>query len=119
MSTPTPVEDLSFEDALTELEGIVSELERGETPLDDSIARFERGMALSRRCEARLNEAETKLSMLVQKGNQLEEVDMKTGESLGSPLVDEAPAVEPADPAATSPAQQSLIGGSDDDDLPF
>ena len=67
--------------------------------------------------EERLNEAETKLSMLVQRGNQVAEVDMKTGAVLAESASGPAPEApsEPSNP----PAQQSLIGDPDDDDLPF
>jgi len=47
------VNDMSFEDALRELEQVVGKLERGEVPLDDSIALYERGALLKGRCEAR------------------------------------------------------------------
>ncbi len=82
MSEPTPTEDLTFEQAVQELEAIVSELERGESSLEDAIARFERGTALARRCEDRLNEAEKKVAVLVEDGPDLVEVDMKTGEPI-------------------------------------
>lgn len=82
MSEPTPTQDLTFEAALQELEGIVTDLERGESSLEDTIARFERGTALARRCEDRLNEAETKLAVLIEDGPKLVEVDLATGEPL-------------------------------------
>ena len=44
----------SFEDALTELEGIVASLERGEVSLDAAISAFERGTELKTLCQARL-----------------------------------------------------------------
>ena len=87
MTKPKPVAKLSFEDALAELEDIVSELEQGEAPLDESIARFERGVALSRRCEDRLGEAEKKLAVLLKQGNRIVEVDMETGETLSEQAV--------------------------------
>lgn len=76
------VGEMTFEDALSQLESIVSELERGETPLEQTIARFERGIALSRRCEDRLNEADRKVAVLLREGNQVVEVDMQSGERL-------------------------------------
>lgn len=62
----TPVDKLSFEDALKELEGIVNELESGDVPLDKSIARYERGAALKSHCEAQLKAAELKVEQIVQ-----------------------------------------------------
>lgn len=61
-----PVDELSFEDALAELEGIVDKLERGDVPLEQSIAIYERGAALKTHCEARLKSAELKVEQIVQ-----------------------------------------------------
>ncbi len=82
MSEPTPTEKLSFEQAVDELEAIVTELERGDSSLEQALARFERGTALARRCEDRLNEAEKKVAVLIEDGPKLVEVDMATGEPL-------------------------------------
>jgi len=127
MSKPKAVEKLPFEDALAELEEIVAELEQGDAPLDDAIARFERGVALSRRCEDRLGEAEKKLAVLLKQGTRIAEVDMESGETLSEqedPGEDIAPVQAPAPATAPSKepagaAQQSLIGGLGDDDIPF
>ena len=48
---------LSFEDALRELEGIVSRLERGDAPLEESIDIYERGAKLKKYCEDKLKAA--------------------------------------------------------------
>lgn len=61
-----PVEKLSFEEALAELEGIVDMLERGDVPLEQSIAIYERGAALKAHCEAQLKAAELKVEQIVQ-----------------------------------------------------
>ncbi|MDE0968383.1 MAG: exodeoxyribonuclease VII small subunit [Octadecabacter sp.] len=58
------VKVMSFEDALRELEQVVGKLERGEVPLDESIALYERGAKLKKRCEAKLKEAEEKVAKL-------------------------------------------------------
>jgi exodeoxyribonuclease VII small subunit len=60
-----PVETLSFEAALKELEGIVSRLEQGEVDLEDSIALYERGQALKAHCEKKLKAAEGRLEKIV------------------------------------------------------
>ena len=60
--TKTPT--LSFEDALTELEGIVTSLERGEVSLDAAISAFERGTELKTLCQARLEEARMKVEKI-------------------------------------------------------
>jgi len=58
------VEDLSFEGALVELTGLVEQLESGEMSLEDSVASFEKGVKLSRRCESLLDGAEQRLQIL-------------------------------------------------------
>lgn len=58
------VEELSFEEALQELEAVVGRLERGEVALEESIALYERGAALRARCEAKLAEAEEKVAKI-------------------------------------------------------
>lgn len=55
---------LSFEDALRELESIVQRLERGDVPLDDSIALYARGEALRAQCQKRLADAEARIEKL-------------------------------------------------------
>lgn len=59
-----PVDKMSFEDAMKELESVVSQLERGDVALEDSIALYERGAALKARCEAKLKEAEEKVAKI-------------------------------------------------------
>ena len=56
--------DLSFEDALRQLESIVRELESGQVPLDESIATFERGEALRAFCQKRLDEAKSRIEKI-------------------------------------------------------
>ena len=60
-----PVETLSFEAALRELESIVGSLEQGEVDLEDSIALYERGQSLKAHCEQKLKSAETRLEKIV------------------------------------------------------
>lgn len=59
-----PVEDLNFEEAMKALEVVVSQLERGDVPLEDSIRLYERGAALKARCEAQLKDAEEKVAQI-------------------------------------------------------
>ncbi len=63
------VNEMSFEEALRELEQVVGQLERGEVPLDQSIALYERGATLKKRCEAKLKEAEEKVAKLTLDGD--------------------------------------------------
>ena len=55
---------ISFEDALRELEEIVTSLERGDVSLDDAITAFERGTALKAHCQKRLEEARMKVEQI-------------------------------------------------------
>ena len=57
--------DLSFEDALAQLEKIVAELESGQAPLERSIEIYERGAALKAHCEARLKAAQLRVEKIV------------------------------------------------------
>jgi len=61
----TPIETMSFEAALAELEGIVQQLESGDVELEKSIAIYERGAALKAHCETKLREAELKVEKIV------------------------------------------------------
>jgi exodeoxyribonuclease VII small subunit len=63
-TAPSP-EEMRFSDALAELESIVTALEGGQLDLEDSLARYERGVALLRACQSRLAEAEQKVTMFM------------------------------------------------------
>ena len=65
MSKPKPPEKLNYEQAFEELEALVERLESGELALEESLALFERGQALSARCSELLEQAELKLRELV------------------------------------------------------
>ena len=60
------IASLSFEDALRALEDIVRKLESGDVPLDQSITLYERGEALRRHCQARLDAAQARIEKIVQ-----------------------------------------------------
>ena len=62
---PADIADLSFENALAALEDVVRKLESGEVPLDDSIALYERGEALRKHCQARLDAAQARIEKIV------------------------------------------------------
>lgn len=64
-SKAADVSQLSFEAALQELEKIVSQLERGDVALEDSIRIYERGAALKSRCSQLLQEAQLKVEQIV------------------------------------------------------
>ena len=58
-----------FEEAMQRLEEIVQTLEQGELPLEDSLKAFEEGMKLAKFCSKKLEEAEKKVTLLVQESN--------------------------------------------------
>jgi exodeoxyribonuclease VII small subunit len=67
MSSAEKIDNLSFEDALGQLENLVKTLERGEAPLEDSITAYERGMALQKHCEKKLRDAQAKIEKITVK----------------------------------------------------
>ena len=59
-----PIDEMSFDDAMNELETVVTSLEGSQVALDDSIAMYERGAALKAHCEAKLKAAEEKVAKI-------------------------------------------------------
>lgn len=64
MAEAKPIQSLSFEEALGELEGIVKTLETGQAPLDQAIGAYERGINLKNHCEAKLRDAQAKIEKI-------------------------------------------------------
>ena len=62
--TDTPISEMTFEQAMSELERIVTLLEKGDVPLEDSISLYEKGAELKKRCETKLKEAEQKVAAI-------------------------------------------------------
>ena len=62
------ITEMSFEDALSELETIVGRLERGDAPLEESITIYERGAKLKAHCEGKLKAAQMKVDKIVLDG---------------------------------------------------
>lgn len=73
----------TFEEVLSELEKLAQEMEQRELPLDDAIAKFERGIELSRYCKTLLGTAEGKVQQLTRE-NALEDF-LKPSEELNRP----------------------------------
>ena len=67
--TDIPVSEMSFEQAMKELEAVVDQLERGDVALDASITLYERGAALKKRCEEELKRAEEKVAAITLDGD--------------------------------------------------
>ena len=67
--TDRPVDEMSFEEAMAELEQVLGQLERGDVALDDSIKLYERGALLKKRCETKIKEAEEKVAAITLDGD--------------------------------------------------
>jgi exodeoxyribonuclease VII small subunit len=73
---------LPFDKALADFKAVVEKLEAGNLPLEDSIALFERGVLLQRRCERMLSEAELRFQRLVEgAGGKVRALDLSLGEA--------------------------------------
>ena len=68
-NTQMDVKKLSFERAMEELESIVTRLEGGKVPLEESVAIYERGESLKRRCEELLRQAEVRVEKITTDAN--------------------------------------------------
>jgi exodeoxyribonuclease VII small subunit len=75
----------NFESSLAALEKIVRDLERGELPLEKSLELFERGVKLSRECQERLQEAERRIEVLLQRDGG----EARVGSAIGALGVEE------------------------------
>ncbi|MDE0113585.1 MAG: exodeoxyribonuclease VII small subunit [Albidovulum sp.] len=64
MTTDNDISSMSFEEALKELEEVVTKLESENTPLEESIQLYERGNMLKQRCETTLKAAEEKVQII-------------------------------------------------------
>ncbi len=64
MMSDKPIAEMTFEEAMAALEQVVSALEKGEVPLEQSIALYERGAALRAQCAGKLQAAEEKVELI-------------------------------------------------------
>ena len=64
----TPVDQMSFEEAMKARESVVNRLESGDVPLEESIQLYERGAALKSHCQTKLKEAEEKVAQITLDG---------------------------------------------------
>jgi len=69
-------DDINLEDALAELEDITNKIEEGDLSLDESLALFEQGIALTRLCSSKLETARQKIEKLVE-DNKTEEMEIE------------------------------------------
>jgi exodeoxyribonuclease VII small subunit len=72
--------NINFEKSLGELEKLVEEMEQGELSLEESLKRFERGIALTADCQTALQQAELKVQQLIEQNGKLLEKDFDADE---------------------------------------
>ncbi len=72
--------DLNFEEAIKELETIATKLESGDASLEESIKLFEEGMGLSKKCTDFLDNAEKRITVLIENNGEVKEEDFKPEE---------------------------------------
>lgn len=70
----------SFEEQMEDLEKIVSELENGKLNLDESVSKFEEGIKISKDCSKILEEAEKKITILVNQDGEMKEENFEANE---------------------------------------
>lgn len=105
----------NFEDSLSKLEGIVSQLESGDLPLERALEIFEEGVGLARLCQSHLAEAERKVEMLLRERGELKTMPFESGAELPEPPAPRAMAT--TTPKPISPVTVPTIDF--DDDIPF
>lgn len=66
-------ETINFEESMKKLEDIVSILEKGELNLDESVSKFEEGMKISKQCSKILEDAEKRITILLQNNGDIQE----------------------------------------------
>ena len=69
--------EFNFEEALEELERLVSSMEEGELSLEDSMKAFEKGIKLTRECQTALQKAEQKVQILLNESGETQAFDVK------------------------------------------
>lgn len=70
----------SFESQMENLEKIVAELENGELSLDESVSKFEEGIKISKECNKTLEEAEKKITILINNDGETKEEEFEVNE---------------------------------------
>lgn len=70
----------SFEEQIEQLEQIVSEIEKGDLNLDESVEKFEEGMKISKECNKMLEDAEKKITILLSEDSEVKEKEFKIDE---------------------------------------
>ncbi|MFC0561611.1 exodeoxyribonuclease VII small subunit [Halalkalibacter alkalisediminis] len=72
--------ELSFEEAMAELEQVVERLEQGDVPLEKAITMFQEGMALSKQCHEKLEQVEKQMDQILHEDGEIELLDFQEDE---------------------------------------
>ncbi|HKQ77900.1 MAG TPA: exodeoxyribonuclease VII small subunit [Blastocatellia bacterium] len=113
----------NFEASLASLERIVANLESGDLPLERALELFEEGVALARRCQSQLGDAERKVEMLLKERGEIKVVPFDSLKDAPVNSAETAQALSAANVASISPQVQSGETPKDesktDDSVPF
>jgi exodeoxyribonuclease VII small subunit len=116
-------QEQSFESSLASLERIVANLESGELSLERALELFEEGVALARRCQNQLGDAERKVEMLLRERGEIKVVPFEDSKDAPAGVAEAAQALSAANVASVNPQTQSGETPRDesrtDDSVPF
>jgi exodeoxyribonuclease VII small subunit len=116
-------QEQSFESSLASLERIVAQLESGDLPLERALELFEEGVALARRCQSQLGDAERKVEMLLRERGEIKVAPFEPSKDAQAGAAETAQAVSAANVASIIPQIQSGETPRDesktDDSVPF
>src|SRR5262245_44642284 len=120
-------QEQSFESSLASLERIVANLESGDLPLERAMELFEEGVALARRCQNQLGEAERKVEMLLRERGELKVVPFEPSKDASAGTAEPTQALSAANVASITQSGNSQIQpgempgdeSKDDDSVPF
>jgi exodeoxyribonuclease VII small subunit len=116
-------QEQSFESSLASLERIVANLESGDLPLERALELFEEGVALARRCQNQLGDAERKVEMLLRERGELKVVPFEPSKDAQAGAAEAAQALSAANAASINSQIQSgeppRDESRDDDSVPF
>jgi exodeoxyribonuclease VII small subunit len=116
-------QEQSFESSLASLERIVAQLESGDLPLERALELFEEGVALARRCQSQLGDAERKVEMLLRERGEIKVVPFDGSKDAPTGSSETAQAFSSANVASISAQAQSgetaPDEGSTNDSVPF
>ena len=116
-------QEQSFESSLASLERIVANLESGDLPLERALELFEEGVALARRCQTQLGDAERKVEMLLRERGEIKVAPFEASKDAPTGAAETAQALSAAGVASTNsqiqPGETPRDESRTDDSVPF